>query len=180
MIDATKSWGTLPPRAKSSLTEQHSRRRTSYAVLLPLRILTPATQSYPHKITPKMIRVALDVLYKVFFVTLLLGIVTMDVEHWPLWRKEWTPAYFGQIERWYVKKYNDPILAGYATPNGWMSAMYFCEQLHLPFLLYFLFAKSALASSHDVHTDEIRRGKEGTGRISGRHSNRGCRTLLPF
>jgi hypothetical protein len=89
-----------------------------------------------------MVRQILDIVYIVFVCLLLFGIATMDVLHWPLWRQEWTPAYFAQIENWYVKNYNDPLLAGYATPNGWISAMYFCEQLHLPFLFYFLFGKS--------------------------------------
>jgi hypothetical protein len=33
------------------------------------------------------------------------------------------------------------LSANLPVPNGWQNGMYFCEQVHLPFLLYFLFAE---------------------------------------
>jgi hypothetical protein len=88
----------------------------------------------------------LDKLYLVFVITLLLGLVVLDLIHWPIWPKGWYFQFGYDLEQWTVTKFNDPLLAGLATPNGWFSGMYFLEQLHLPFLLYFVFAKSNLSS----------------------------------
>jgi hypothetical protein len=84
----------------------------------------------------------MDKIYSAFVITLLLGLVALDILHWPFWPKTWVPPFSHPLEQWYIKTYNDPVLAGLGTPNGWQDGMYFCEQLHLPFLLYFLFGKS--------------------------------------
>ena len=94
-----------------------------------------------------MLRKALDILYIVFVLALLFGIGTLDVIHWPVWPKAWVPEYMHGLERFNVRKFNDPLSAGLSIPNGWQSAMYLCEQLHLPFLLYFLFGKRINPSS---------------------------------
>src|SRR5271155_1515294 len=83
-----------------------------------------------------------DILYIVFVLALLFGIGTLDVIHWPVWSKAWVPEYMHRIEQFNIQKFNDPLSASLSVPNGWQSAMYLCEQLHLPFLLYFLFGKS--------------------------------------
>jgi hypothetical protein len=88
----------------------------------------------------------LDKLYTVFIFTLLFGIVTLDVLHWPLWPKAWILPFSQGLEEYYVKTYNDPLSGSFSVPNGWQSGMYFCEQLHLPFLLYYLFGKGNLVS----------------------------------
>jgi len=94
-----------------------------------------------------MLRRVLDILYIVFVLALLFGIGTLDVIHWPVWPKAWVPEYMHRIEQFNVKKFNDPLSASLSIPNGWQSAMYLCEQLHLPFLLYFLFGKSNTPST---------------------------------
>jgi len=84
----------------------------------------------------------LDKLYIVFVIVLLMGLVTLDVMHWPVWPKSWILPFSPGLEQFHIKKFNDPLSANLPVPNGWQSGMYFCEQLHLPFLFYFLFAKS--------------------------------------
>ena len=84
----------------------------------------------------------LDILYKVFFILLLVGIVCLDMRHWPVWPNDWVLPFSEALEEYHIRKYNDPLSANLPVPNGWQSGMYFCEQLHLPFLIYFLFAKS--------------------------------------
>jgi hypothetical protein len=85
----------------------------------------------------------LDKVYVGFVVTLLLGIVCLDVTHFPVWPKTWVLPFSHGLEQYYIETYNDPLSAGISTPNGWQSGMYFFEQLHIPFLLYFLFGKGA-------------------------------------
>ena len=84
----------------------------------------------------------LDKVYLVFVITLLIGIPVLDVIHWPVWPKGWYFQFGYNFEQWGLTKVNDPLIAGLGSPNGWFSGMYFLEQLHLPFLLYFVFAKS--------------------------------------
>jgi hypothetical protein len=86
----------------------------------------------------------LDKLYIVFVIVLLLGIVGFDVLHWPVWPKAWVPSFSRDLELFHIKTFNDPLSANLPVPNGWQSGMYFCEQLHLPFLFYILFAKSTI------------------------------------
>jgi hypothetical protein len=95
-----------------------------------------------------MLSSLLDKLYIVNVVALLVGIVTLDVMHFPVWPKDlffsWSPAF----EQYHIRNTNDPLSAGLPVPNGWQSGMYFCEQLYIPFLLYFLFAKGNPPSPH--------------------------------
>lgn len=89
----------------------------------------------------------LDKLYIVFVLTLLIGIVCFDILHWPVWPKSWIPSFAPSCEQYHIKTFNDPLSGNLPFPNGWQSGMYFCEQVHLPFLLYFLFAKSTILHS---------------------------------
>jgi len=86
----------------------------------------------------------LDKVYAAFVCTLLLGIVCLDVMHWPLWPKGWIMPFSHALEQYYIKTYNDPMSASLSTPNGWQTGVYFFEMLHTPFLLYFLFGKGIL------------------------------------
>jgi hypothetical protein len=92
-------------------------------------------------LTMSTVRKSLDILYYTFVLTLLLGIVALDVLHWPVWNKDWHFSFSTSLEQFYIKTYNDPLSANLPIPNGWQNGMYFCEQLHLPFLLYYLFGK---------------------------------------
>ena len=83
----------------------------------------------------------LDKLYITFVVVFLLGIVALDTLHWPVWPKTLVPSFSRGLELFHIKTFNDPLSANLPVPNGWQSGTYFCEQLHVPFLLYFLFGK---------------------------------------
>src|SRR5215471_9666356 len=107
-------------------------------------ILTSEVESYIKTIYSMSSTMSgvLDKLYAVFVLVLLLGIVCLDVLHWPVWPKTWVPPFSRDLELFHIKTFNDPLSANLPVPNGWQSGMYFCEQLHLPFLVYFLFSKS--------------------------------------
>ena len=75
----------------------------------------------------------LDKLYIAFVVSLLFGIVVFDVMHWPLWPKNWYFQFGHDLEQWSIRNYNDPIAARLPIPNGWVTGVYFFEQLQRPF-----------------------------------------------
>ena len=117
---------------------------------------------------PSTMSNVLDKLYAVFVIVLLLGIVGFDVLHWPVWPKAWVPAFSRDLELFHIKTFNDPLSANLPVPNGWQSGMYFCEQLHLPFLFYFLFSKSTfpclcIPSKTLSFPANFRWNKEGVG-----------------
>jgi hypothetical protein len=93
-----------------------------------------------------MVRRYLNYLYKVFVFSLILGLVLVDLPRWPVWPKSWVPPYSQPIETKFANAYNDPLFKGYGFPNGWFAGIYFWEQLHWPFLFYYLFGKGKFHS----------------------------------
>jgi len=87
------------------------------------------------------VRKYLDIAYKVFVVVLLLGCVIVDILHWPAWPSTWHFKWSETFQKNYIKKYNDPLSQDLPVPGGWEAAMYFAEEISVPFLIYFLFAK---------------------------------------
>ena len=143
VVISRRSPGTKKGQRKTVIIDNHNRRRLSIA---PSR-QSPSVFITHNTITnSKMLRKVLDILYIVFVLALLFGIGTLDVIHWPVWSKAWVPEYMHRIEQFNIQKFNDPLSASLSVPNGWQSAMYLCEQMHLPFLLYFLFGKCKLPS----------------------------------
>lgn len=111
----------------------------------------------------------LDKIYTLFAIMLLAGMVALDHMHWPVWPKAWILPFSIRIEQYYIKTYNDPLSANLSVPNGWQWGIYFFEQLDVPFLLYYLFAKGM--KSNYPATD-CRWHQEGTWGYNYGHANR--------